>query len=130
MKLQEGLEALPQDGQLAHTLARLLASAPEDSVRDGQLAVRLATAVYSIKKIYETAETLAMAHAEAGDFDQAVEIQTGLVARAKTEGDATRLEALELRLVSYQRREPWRAVSPAEIATATEPPDSGSGSQR
>ena len=126
-RLQEGLDALPRDGQLAHTLARLLATAPDDTVRDGELALRLAQTVYEVKKMYETAETLAMAHAETGNFEEAIKIQRALIERAESDEDATRVESLQLRLASYQNNEPWRAVSPVEIATATEPPDASSG---
>jgi tetratricopeptide (TPR) repeat protein len=122
-KLEEGLAALPRDGQLAHTLARLLASAPEADVRDGTLALQLAKVVYEIKKSYETAETLAMAYAEAGDFQQAIEIEQGLIARAEAEGDEQRLTGLRQRLEAFSNSEPWYARSPVEIATATEPPE-------
>lgn len=123
-KLEEGLRALPRDGQLAHMLARLLATAPLESVREGPLAVQLALTVYSIKKTYDTGETVAMAHAETGDFEKAIELQRGLIAEAQGEGNETRVEKLRERLLSYLRSEPWRAASPAEIAMATEPPDS------
>lgn len=122
IKLEEGLTALPRDGQLAHTLARLCATAPLDKVRDGALALQLAQKVYEIKKTYETAETLAMAHAETGDFAKALEIQRGLIARAEQEGDSARIDALRERLLSYLKNEPWRAAAPGEIAMATEPP--------
>jgi len=127
-KLEEGLSALPRDGQLAHILARLLASAPDDEVRDGEMALRLALSVYEIKQLYETAETLAMAYAETGNFDKALEIQRGLVARAEAEGDGTRQDSLSQRLDSYEKRQPWRALSPVEIATSTEPPKPSDGS--
>ncbi len=120
-KLEEGLAALPRDGQLAHTLARLLAVAPVDEVRDGALAVQLATAVYEVVKLYETGETLSMAYAEAGDFDRAIELQRQLISQAEEEGETARTNGLRQRLLSYQRNEPWRAQSPAEIATATAP---------
>lgn len=122
-RLEEGLTALPQNGQLAHTLARLLASAPLEEVRDADLALRLAQSVYEVKKLYETAETLAMAHAATGDFTKALEIQRGLITRAEGEGDAARLESLRQRLAAYEQSRPWRATSPVEIATATAPPD-------
>lgn len=122
-RLEEGMTALPQDGQLAHTLARLLASAPVEEVRDPELALRLAQSVYEVKQIYETAETLAMAHAATGDFPKALEIQRGLIARAEREGDAARSDALRQRLTAYEQSRPWRALSPVEIATATTPPD-------
>jgi tetratricopeptide (TPR) repeat protein len=122
-KLEEGLNALPRDGQLAHTLARLLASAPDDNVRDGTMALQLAKAVYEVKKSYETAETLAMAYAEVGDFEQALEIERGLIARAEAEGDEQRLAGLRLRLETFETSKAWYAASPVEIATATEPPE-------
>ncbi len=125
IKLEEGLSALPRDGQLAHTLARLCATAPLDKVRHGELALQLALKVYEIKKTFDTGETLAMAYAETGQFEQAVEIQRGLILRAEKEDVETRLEALRKRLLSYQRGEPWRAEAPAEIAMATEPPKMG-----
>lgn len=123
-KLEEGLTALPSDGQLAHSLARLLATAPVDAVRDGELALRLALAVYEVKKLPETAETLAMAYAETGNFDKAIEVQRQLITEAEKTGDERRVEPLRERLLSYLRQEPWRAASPGEIAMATEPPES------
>ncbi len=125
VKLEEGLTALPRDGQLAHTLARLCATAPPDKVRHGGLALQLALKVYEIKKTFETSETLAMAYAESGDFEQAITIQRGLILRAEREGDEARLEQLRKRLLSYQRGEAWRAEAPGEIAMATEPPKIG-----
>ncbi|MCP3958595.1 MAG: hypothetical protein GY719_12150 [bacterium] len=121
-KLEEGLTALPRDGQLAHTLARLCATAPLEKVRHGELALQLALKVFDIKKTYETGETVAMAYAELGRFEDAVAFQREMIAKAEKLGDAPRAEALRERLLTYLRDEPWRAASPAEIAMATEPP--------
>ncbi len=121
-KLEDGLTALPRDGQLAHTLARLVASAPLDEVRDGNLALQLALKVYEVVKNFETAETVAMAYAETGQFDKAIEHQRGLIAEAKKVDDSAKLEGLNKRLLSYLSKEPWRATSASEIAMATEPP--------
>lgn len=121
-RLEEGLTALPRDGQLAHTLARLLATAPDEGVRDGELAVRLARAVYEIKKLYETGETLAMAWAESGELEAAIGLQRELVRRAEREGESERLAGLRERLATFESGRPWRAATPLEIATATEPP--------
>ena len=127
LKLEEGLTALPRDGQLAHTLARLCATAPLDKVRNGELALQLALKVYEIRKTYETGETVAMAYAETGRFDEALEIQRDLIDQAEKAGESARVEALRERLLSYLRNEPWRAASPAEIAMATEAPKLGGG---
>lgn len=121
-KLEEGLIAIPRDGQLAHTLARLTATAPLDDVRDGELALQLALKVYEVVQNYETGETVAMAYAEAGRYEQAVAQQRKLIEQAEKAGDGKRLEGLNQRLLTYLRNEPWRAASSAEIAMATEPP--------
>ncbi len=126
-KLEDGLTALPRDGQLAHTLARLVATAPLDDVRDGDLALQLAAKVYEVVKNFETAETVAMAYAETGQFDKAIELQRGLIAEAKASGDSAKLEGLNKRLLAYLEKKPWRAGSPSEIAMATEPPKAVKG---
>lgn len=121
-KLEDGLQALPRDGQLAHTLARLLATAPDAAVRDGGLAVGLALKVFEVKKIVPTGETLAMAYAEVGDFSKAAETQKQVLEMAKETGDVAQLEPLRQRLALYESGKPWHAQSPMEIAMATEPP--------
>jgi tetratricopeptide (TPR) repeat protein len=121
-KLEEGLQALPQDGQLAHTLARVLATAPLDEVRDGATALALALKVWEVKKIFDTGETVAMAMAEAGRFEDAVEFQRGLIEQAEAANEEARLEGLRQRLLGYLGGKAWRAESPEEIAMATEPP--------
>ena len=123
-KLEKGLEVLPQDGQLAHTLARLLATAPLDEARDGQTALALALKVWEVKKIWETGETVAMAMAEVGRFEDAIEFQRGLIEQAEEAKEEKRLEGLRQRLLGYLGSKPWRAESPMEIAMATEPPRS------
>ncbi len=121
-RLEDGLRALPKDGQLAHMLARVLASAPVDEARDGQTALGLALKVWEVRKVWETGETVAMAMAEAGRFDDAVEFQRGLIEQAEAAGDEARLEGLRLRLLEYLSGEAWRAESAAEITNAAMPP--------
>jgi len=120
--LERGLHENPRDGQIANVLARLLATAPEDGVRDGELAVEIATAVYEVVKIPATGETLAMAYAEAGDFERAVALQRKLVREAEAEGDRAQAESLRKHLLSFLRKEPWRAPDPTEIVLASPPP--------
>lgn len=126
-KLEDGLTALPRDGQLAHTLARVVTTAPLDDVRNGELGLQLALKVYEVVKNQATGETVAMAYAETGQFDKAVELQRKLIADAKSNGDASTLEGLNERLLAYLENKPWRAETPAEIAMATEPPQSVRG---
>ena len=119
-RTEAGLVALPRDGQLAHILARLLACAPREDVRDGKLALDLALKVHEIKQIPDTTETLAMAYAESGDFDRAIGLQQQVLAEVEG-GDAeqTQLPVMRQRLDSYVAGTPWRSRSPIEILMAT-----------
>jgi tetratricopeptide (TPR) repeat protein len=115
--LQESLSALPADLQLAHALARLLASAPDDRVRNGLLALDLARRVFQAHASTPTAETLAMAHAEAGRFDEAIRSQRRLVTEA--EGAGREVSLMRRRLLAFEERRAWRATSPDEIIRPT-----------
>ena len=75
VKARERLEIhvaeLPKDAALKARLARLLAACPDPVVRDGGRAVDLAQQAFAADPSAEAVETLAMAFAEAGDFEQA-----------------------------------------------------------
>ena len=118
MRLEEGLAALPDDTDLGHALARLLAACPEASIRDGQQALRLLQEVLKQKKSaeFENIETLAMAYAELGHFDRAIQVQRMMIAEV-TRGKRLELaELLQDNLARYERgeacRTPWRDDDP------------------
>ncbi|MEM8930243.1 MAG: tetratricopeptide repeat protein [Acidobacteriota bacterium] len=69
---------------LTHLYARLLATAPDDSVRDGERAVSVAEAVFGAQRNPAHGETLAMAMAAAGRFDEAIALQDRLLQEAQT----------------------------------------------
>jgi tetratricopeptide (TPR) repeat protein len=122
-RLQAGVAAVPRDRRLAHLLARLLASAPDPLARDGRLAVELASRLYALAPEPEVSETLAMAWAEAGRLDRAIEVQERVLAEvgARPEpGGADRLT--ERRLAAYRQQRAWRAETPEEIAVAGQGP--------
>jgi tetratricopeptide (TPR) repeat protein len=107
--LEQGLELLPDSRALRHLLARLLAAAVEDTVRDGPRAVELAQEIFNESADAESAETVAMALAEAGDFDEAVrwqETAIGLLPDGAPEG---RFSKARKRRVLYQSGNPCRA---------------------
>ncbi len=126
-RLQEGLEAMPRNRELAHGLARLLATAPDATVRDGDLALRIATRVHQEARRSSSAETLATAFAETGRFAEAAELQRQLLAAASnaaggqaggppaSAGPAGRWQA---QLEAYETFQPWRLRSPDEIIAA------------
>lgn len=107
--LEAALQAIPTDTNLTHALARLLAAASSPSVRDGQRAVALAEGVFRSRPSLDHAETLAMAYAEVGDFEQAVRWQSEVLARARRAGDSRRADAAARRLELYQDRQPIRS---------------------
>ena len=72
---EAAVQALPGDPSLANNLAWLLATSPQDELRDGARAVALATRACELTKhqVPALVGTLAAAHAESGDFKQALE---------------------------------------------------------
>ena len=84
VRLDEAVTELPNDLALEQKLALLLAACPDRSLRDGARAVRLAKHLFAKRPDMESAEVLAMAYAEAGDFEQATTWQRRLL----TAGDA------------------------------------------
>ncbi len=114
-KLNQALRVLPRDRALAHVQARLLASAPDPRVRSGALAVEVASRVFEARREPASAETLAMAFAEAGRFDQALELQRQLVAAAEQAGAERESARLREMLTAYESGRAWRAAGPDDI---------------
>lgn len=75
--------AVSQDVSLTHLLARILASAPDPKVRNGERAVQIAKAVFEKKRNPVHGETLALALAAAGQFPEARILQKRLLAEAE-----------------------------------------------
>ena len=111
-ELEEDLEILPQTLPLRHLLARLLATAPDETVRDGDRAVELAKEVFDQAATADHAETLAMAWAESGDFDEAIRWQEKVLDALPVGQSPGQAEAARRRLEQYQNeqpcREPWK----------------------
>jgi tetratricopeptide (TPR) repeat protein len=106
--LEAGIAATSGERSLLHLLARVLATSRESAVRDGRRALDLARQVLAAESTIEHAETVAMALAEVGDFDEAVAWQEQIVANLGGPSSPRAAEAAA-RLALYRRAEPSRA---------------------
>lgn len=106
--LEAGLSMAPDDPMLQMLLARLLAASPDDEVRDGQKAVELAGALFERANLLENAETLAMAYAEAGRYQDAAAQQENVLNAALAAGRFELLGPIRKRLEGYREKKPCR----------------------
>jgi tetratricopeptide (TPR) repeat protein len=106
------LETLTQrdkDPVFRNAYAKVLATAPETAVRDGKRALALARALFTeTQHNADVAQTLAMALAESGAFDEAVQVQEGALAVFRQNGPAWLVPLLERNLALYRQKKPSR----------------------
>lgn len=111
-RLVDAVNAYPQEPTLAHALARLLAAAPDDGVRDGARALTLVQDVLRHQApTPDIGETMAMALAAVGRYGEAIVLQKQLIAGGENAGAAEVVRRLRNNLQRYQRGEacrlPW-----------------------
>lgn len=106
--LEKALELQPDDAGVLNNLAWLLATSPDDAIRDGKRAIELAT-----KACEETTwkqphiiSTLAAGYAETGDFTEARKYSKQAV---ESDGSSPEVKTqLQGELASYEAEKPWR----------------------
>ena len=100
----------PSDGLLMNNLAWILATCPEDSVRNGTRAVKLASrAIETLGSQDPTVlGTLAAAYAEAGRLKEAVATEEKALALARSGGNADLMEWHSQLLETYRVGQPHR----------------------
>ena len=95
-RLSDAVNAYPQEWAFTHALARLLAAAPDDRVRNGPQALRfLQHVLRNQPPTPDLGETMAMALAELGRYGEAVAIQKGPHRRRRKGRSAGRRAAPE-----------------------------------
>jgi tetratricopeptide (TPR) repeat protein len=114
-RLTDDVKTYPDQPGFAHALARVLAAAPDDRVRDGRTALALLEPLLKQQKTIGLAETMAMALAEVGQFEAAAEWQREAMAGAsQAQRDAVARLTENLKL--YERHQPcripWREDDP------------------
>ena len=108
--LETALAKHPSDPRIADTLARVLATAPEDTVRDGAMAADIASKLIDAMPSTQHAETMAMALAELGRFEDAAKLEEQAIAGMESAGvTGPDLDDARRRLELYRRSQPVRA---------------------
>jgi tetratricopeptide (TPR) repeat protein len=107
---REALRLRPDWPEASNELAWMLATAPEDNLRDGALAVRLAetAAKLAVRREPLLLDTLAAAQAEKGDFEQAIRTQQRAIKEATDLGEEKLRAEFEKHLARYKQNQPYR----------------------
>ncbi len=114
--LEAGQRALPDDGSITDRLARLLATCPDDAIRDPLRAIALATQLCARtgNRIPQTLDTLAAAYAAADRFPDAINTANLAIKQAREQNKPGLVMEMEERLQQYQAGQPYRFTPQAE----------------
>src|SRR5262249_53243474 len=106
--LRESVHVAPKGPEAYDELAWFLATCPKDRFRNGAEAVSDAKKACELSRWQRSGEidTLAAAHAEAGDFDQAVKYEKQALNDSSLAPKER--EEREKRLALFQQRKPFR----------------------
>ncbi len=103
-RLEAAHGVMPEAGNIAAALAKMLAAGPDLAQRDGARALDLALRVYQATGDVRHAETVALALAESGRCDDAADWQRRAVEAARQGGAETLAGSLAATLVLLERR--------------------------
>ncbi len=105
--LEQAHRALPDSLRIAHALAKMRAGVPDLQLRNGEQALALAEHAAAADPSPLYLQTLAMAHAEVGQCEEAAAAQQRALEQARELGlaDAERLQPL---LLLYREKRPCR----------------------
>jgi tetratricopeptide (TPR) repeat protein len=117
---ERAIQLNPQSVHAYSSFAWLLATCPDASVRNPQLAVESATMAIQLsgEKDAVCFDALAAAQASAGDFNTAIETVQQAVRLAEPE----EREAYQARLLMYQHAKPYRIAPVGEVVQASYEP--------
>lgn len=103
---ERALKIEPEDSGLLNNLAWVLATSPDDAIRDAKRSIELGTKACELTEYKEAhiLSTLASGYAESGDFETAIRWST----KAVELGEGEMKEQLRKELESYQQKMPWR----------------------
>ena len=106
--LRTGLEQVPENVPIMRRLAWCLATVPDERLRNGVEALRLAERASATGDDAESLDVLAAAYAECGRFEDAVEAADRSIDLAGKTGQERLRAAAVARRSLYQSRKPYR----------------------
>ncbi|MEX2138630.1 MAG: tetratricopeptide repeat protein [Pirellulales bacterium] len=103
---EQALKVRPKEPGLLNNLAWVLATSPDEKIRDGQRAIELAKQGCEATEYKEAhiLSTLAAGYAESGEWDEAIKWSKKAV---ELGGEAID-DQLKKELASYEQKKPWR----------------------
>lgn len=103
---EKALKLRPESDGVLNNLAWVLATSPDDKVRNAKRAIELGTKACEVTdfKASHILSTLAAGYAEAGDFENAIKWST----KAVELGEGESKQQLQQELESYKQKKPWR----------------------
>lgn len=107
-RLAAAMEQYPHTPAFPLALARVLAAAPDRRVRDGRRALEVMRQLPEEQQRMDLGETLAMALAEVGRYEEAADLQREAIAAAPPELQERMAPNLELYEAGRPCRTPWR----------------------
>jgi tetratricopeptide (TPR) repeat protein len=116
---EEAIKNIPEDEDdlsgVLNNLSWVLATSPEDSVRNGDRALEAGLRACELTEYKKShiLSTLAAAYAELGQFDKAVEWSTKAVELGGQE-ENEQLDQLKEELKGYESKKPWREKKETE----------------
>ncbi len=99
----------PADRQIMTALTRAYSTCPEATPEERGKALAAARALYDVQPDMDTSETLAMASAANGEFEEAVDAQAQAIFEALKNGAEDRLTWLQENMQRYQAQQPATA---------------------
>ncbi len=106
--LDAAVTQFPDHTEYKIALARVLATSPDDRVRNAKQAIAITQELYKGERTTVLGETIAMALAEYGDYEQAIAIQRDVMATAERAGMKPQLVRMAENLALYERHQPCR----------------------
>ena len=107
---REALKIEVNYGEAQNNLAWVLSTHPDESIRDGEEALRLITTAVKVRsgKASSLLDTLAAAYAEEKQFEQAIAAAKQAIEFAKSGGQYELAKRIERRLQLYEAAQPYR----------------------